>query len=92
MCTYIDKLELIFFCFPIQKNHSPFLLYLSPYCNPLAWPQACKQSEQEGIIFLYMEKRKKKIPACQNQVHNSPLISEFATSIANSKDNSNDHK
>ena len=26
MCTYIDKLELIFYCFPTQKNQSPFLL------------------------------------------------------------------
>ena len=35
--TYFDKQELNFYFFPILKNHPPFLLYLSPYCNPLTY-------------------------------------------------------
>ena len=51
-----------------MKNHPPFLLYLSLYCNPLAEGMV---EQNRRVWFFYKGKNKKS--SLSNQVHNSPL-------------------
>ena len=52
-----------------QKNFPPFLLYLSPYCNPSAYgvrlPIGHSRASQR--VYFFYKGKKKKNPGCQSR-------------------------
>ena len=60
----------VIYNFPIQKNHPPFLLYLSPYYNPSTYGHILSISPPEHVVSLTVAIRGKiTLPFCSTLAH-----------------------